>query len=195
MPKCARMAVSKPYVKKVPYVVKRNLQLRTNTQTLIEKLIRQRVHVRTAESCTGGGICDQITSVDGASKIVDFCMAAYSPEVKQKCLGCHPSLTTDNTIVSAPTSRQMARGLRALCVDTLCLTPFPKTFYVGITGWLGAGWVPEERVRNTAFVTIVYGNRASTYHFKSTLSSKLKSDHKLFMISQILHAIDALMAN
>ena len=162
---------------------------KTMLRELCAALIKRRVHVRTAESCTGGGIANAITNVDGSSKIIDFCMAAYSPEVKQKVLGCHPSITTTETIVSSATSRAMARGLSNHCLKHLCLknAPGEKYVYVGITGWIG--WAPTEDMKNTAFLTVKCGRKEQTHKLQTRLATADKEANKRVLLQMVLEAI------
>ena len=136
-------------------------------ETLVRTLIEAGTKVRTAESCTGGGLMNRLTDVAGSSRIMDLSVLAYSPQVKQRLLRVPASRTTDATIVSQETAECMRKGLAALATmltgpktDTCQRTETsaePDTveamnngntdgapgcaeeacWYVGITGWLG----------------------------------------------------------
>lgn len=72
----------------------------------------------TAESCTGGYIAHQITSVPGASRYFPGSIISYSYELKTKLLGVRPETLTRHGAVSEETVREMALGaLDALGVD------------------------------------------------------------------------------
>lgn len=155
-----------------------------------KKLIERRIHVRTAESCTGGGIVNAITNVDGASKIIDYCMTAYSPEIKQSVLNIEPNLTKEENIVSKSVSKGMAKGLRDLCNKRLSIPEKHGELYVyvGITGWIG--WAPpKSNLENTAYYSIIFKSRIKTYCLKTDLSVKDKSINKRVMILNILQTI------
>jgi PncC family amidohydrolase len=66
----------------------------------------------TAESLTGGGIGQALTSVSGASAVFAGGIISYTNEVKNKVLGV--PVETLNTLgpVSAPVARAMAQGAR-----------------------------------------------------------------------------------
>ena len=66
----------------------------------------------TAESLTGGGIGQAITSVSGASAVFAGGVISYTNEVKNKVLGV--PVETLNTLgpVSAPVAQAMAQGAR-----------------------------------------------------------------------------------
>ena len=56
-------------------------------RALIGRLRAARVKVGTAESLTGGLIAATLTSVPGASEVVEQCVVAYTWEAKQSLLG------------------------------------------------------------------------------------------------------------
>jgi PncC family amidohydrolase len=133
-------------------------QFRTKTdEELVQALILAGAKVRTAESCTGGGLMNRLTDVSGSSRIMDLSVLAYSPQVKQRLLRVPASLTCNATIVSKETAERMQSGLAALAstlgldalgLDTLC-------WYVGITGWLGpAPSDASPELSDTVFVSI-----------------------------------------
>ena len=68
----------------------------------------------TAESLTGGGIGQAITSVSGASAVFAGGIISYTDEVKHKILGVPVEILDTCGAVSAPTAKAMAQGARAV---------------------------------------------------------------------------------
>lgn len=66
----------------------------------------------TAESLTGGGIGQAITSVSGASAVFAGGIISYSNEVKNKVLGVPVEILDTHGAVSAPVAKAMAEGAR-----------------------------------------------------------------------------------
>lgn len=66
----------------------------------------------TAESCTGGMIGAQLTSVSGCSAVFKGGIISYTNEVKQKLLGVPRELLTQYGAVSAAVAEAMASGAR-----------------------------------------------------------------------------------
>ena len=66
----------------------------------------------TAESLTGGGIGQAITSVSGASAVFAGGVICYTNEVKHKVLGVSVEILDTCGAVSAPVAEAMARGAR-----------------------------------------------------------------------------------
>ena len=51
---------------------------------VVEKLIEDKKTISTMESCTGGGVANAITNIEGASSILKFSAVTYSNEFKIK---------------------------------------------------------------------------------------------------------------
>lgn len=75
-----------------------------------ELLRERRFHIATAESCTGGRICDTLTDVPGSSDYVRGGIVAYENGVKTELLGVDPDALREHGAVSRPVALQMARG-------------------------------------------------------------------------------------
>ena len=54
--------------------------------TLIKKLIKKKLKISFAESCTGGMLANSITSISGASKVFNMGFITYSNQAKIKVL-------------------------------------------------------------------------------------------------------------
>lgn len=65
-----------------------------------------------AESCTGGSICEQLTSVAGSSKSFMGGVIAYDNRVKMEALGVRTKTIERAGAVSEETALEMARGVR-----------------------------------------------------------------------------------
>lgn len=66
----------------------------------------------TAESLTGGGIGQAITSVSGASAVFAGGIISYTNEVKNRVLGVPVEILNACGAVSAPVAKAMAEGAR-----------------------------------------------------------------------------------
>ena len=113
----------------------------------------------TAESLTGGGIGQTITSVSGASAVFAGGIISYTNEVKNKVLGV--PVETLNTLgpVSAPVARAMAQGARNVIGADVA---------VAVTGLAGPDG--DEFGHPVGTVFIGYADErtalAREYHFK-----------------------------
>lgn len=94
----------------------------------VKLLIDRGETIATMESCTGGGICNAITNVPGASGIIKFSAVTYSNEYKIK-MGVSKEIIDAYTVYSKETAIAMARAI----------STFANADYgVGITGRFGA---------------------------------------------------------
>lgn len=64
----------------------------------------------TAESCTGGNIAHEITSIAGSSDYFKGAVVSYANEVKTSILGVNEQDIIDHGVVSEPVVRQMVEG-------------------------------------------------------------------------------------
>lgn len=81
-------------------------------EILVEKLGRNNLHITTAESCTGGLLAGQITSVPGSSKVFKEGVIAYDSQAKVQKLGVSQHSITRLGAVSEKVAAEMAHGIR-----------------------------------------------------------------------------------
>ncbi|MEO6285191.1 MAG: competence/damage-inducible protein A [Dyadobacter sp.] len=94
--------------------------------------------IGTAESCTGGFLANQITSVPGSSAYFEGSVVSYSNSVKMNVLGVSRETLEEFGAVSEQTAREMAEGARRV---------LNTTFAVSTTGIAGPdGGTPEKPV-------------------------------------------------
>jgi len=103
--------------------------------------------VAVAESCTGGLIGTELTSVPGSSDYFDRSLVTYAYGAKRQLLGVTREALDERGAVSEPVARQMARGVR----DTA-----DTTWGVGVTGVAGPGGGTEETPVGTVYVGVAY---------------------------------------
>ena len=77
-------------------------------------LTRKNKTISTAESCTGGGIAQLLSSVPGASNYFKGSVVAYSTEVKQNILGISKNLIEEYSVVSAEVAEAMVLRVKSL---------------------------------------------------------------------------------
>ena len=97
----------------------------------------------TAESCTGGGVAQAVTSVAGSSGWFECGYVTYSNTAKREMLGVSQAILLRHGAVSEPTARAMARG---------ALKKSRAAIAVSITGIAGPGGaVPGKPVGTVCF--------------------------------------------
>ncbi len=81
-------------------------------QQLGQVLRQKGWRVATAESCTGGGVAEAITSVAGSSAWFGYGYVSYANEAKQQMLGVKAETLAQHGAVSEPVVTEMADGAR-----------------------------------------------------------------------------------
>jgi len=101
-------------------------------------LLKNKATISTAESCTGGFVANQITSVPGASRYFQGSVVSYSNTVKINVLGVSAETLEKHGAVSEETAREMAECARR---------KLNTTYAISTTGIAGPdGGTPEKPV-------------------------------------------------
>jgi nicotinamide-nucleotide amidase len=112
---------------------------------VVERLAARRERLALAESCTGGLLAEMITSVPGASAVLDLGVVAYANEAKSAVVGVPAELLAAHGAVSDPVARALAEGVRRAA---------GATWGIGITGIAGPTGGTEEKPVGTVFLAL-----------------------------------------
>lgn len=77
---------------------------------VIEILTKNKETISTMESCTGGGLANAITNIEGASEVLQFSAVTYSNEYKIK-MGVPKEVIDKYTVYSMETAKAMAKAI------------------------------------------------------------------------------------
>lgn len=157
-----------------------------NLKKLARILIKKKLSIATAESCTGGLLASRLTDVSGSSEYLQESHVTYANSAKHKYLGVSEEILKTCGAVSEECAKAMAEGLNRLsnCDVALCTT--------GIAGPTGG---TKTKPVGLVFVSVFYKN--NTFVKKVILPSFLprKLMKYLFTESAIKHAIDILSSH
>ncbi len=81
-----------------------------NAEKLVNLLIEKKLHITTAESCTGGMVASRIVDVANASKVFNIAYVTYANEAKEKYLNVDSKTIEKYGVVSEEVTKQMALG-------------------------------------------------------------------------------------
>ena len=145
---------------------------------MVDALIRKKLRIASAESCTGGMISAAITSVSGASGVFDCGVCTYANFIKSKLVNVKEETLATYGAVSDKTAMEMARGVRILSgadigVSTTGIagplggTPYKPVglVYIGVSTelglkaekmLLGEGDADRRRIRELATAAALY---------------------------------------
>ncbi len=79
---------------------------------IVKLLLKKRLKIATAESCTGGMISQLITSVPNASAVFDMGVCTYANSAKMRLLGVSSQSLENYGAVSSQVALEMAKGIR-----------------------------------------------------------------------------------
>jgi PncC family amidohydrolase len=149
---------------------------------LIEILIRKRLTLSTAESCTGGLLSHRLTNIPGSSKAFLCGIIAYSNASKTRILKIPPSVIQAKGAVSSETAKLMAVNARKTAGSSIG---------IAITGIAGPGGGTKLKPAGTVFIAISLRGKtyAQEFHFSGNrLQIKRKSADKAIdmLLTQIL---------
>lgn len=106
-------------------------------------LMNSNATIGTAESCTGGYVANQITSIAGSSRYYEGSVVSYSNDIKVKVLGVSRETLEAYGAVSEQTAREMAEGARRL---------LNTTFAISTTGIAGPDGGTAEKPVGTVWI-------------------------------------------
>jgi len=124
-----------------------------SVRELAALLLKKRLTMSLAESCTGGKIASLITDIPGASEFFLGCAVSYSNPSKEKLLNVsHETLMRDGA-VSAETAEGMAKGALSL---------FGTDIAASATGIAGPGGGTDLKPVGTMFICVTNGKRTES---------------------------------
>ena len=127
-------------------------------QILGDLLKSRHLTLATAESCTGGNIAHEITSISGSSEYFRGTVVAYANDVKQQLLGVDTEILANDGAVSEPTVRAMATGA-CKAIGTDCA--------IATSGIAGPGGGSPDKPVGTVWIAAKCADNivAKKYHF------------------------------
>ncbi len=85
-----------------------------NLEDVVGRLLKEReLRIAVAESCTGGGLADRITNINGSSKYFERGIVTYSNAAKVELLKVDEDVMIEKGAVSAEVAMQMAEGIKS----------------------------------------------------------------------------------
>ena len=122
---------------------------RSLAEVTVDALKKSNLTVSTAESCTGGMLSETITSVSGASSVLEIGICAYSNRIKKDALGVSEDTINTYGAVSKETAAALAKGIYKLSGSKLG---------IGITGVAGPSKSEGKEV-GTVYIAMFNGEK------------------------------------
>ena len=117
---------------------------------LIKKLVKKKLKISFAESCTGGMLSSAITSISGASKVFNIGLITYSNHAKIKFLKVNKNIIEKYGAVSHECCFAMVKNLSKISKANI---------NVSITGIAGPNGGTKQKPVGLVFIGIKKGNK------------------------------------
>ena len=130
------------------------------SQKVVKLLIKKRLKISFAESCTGGLLSSSITSVSGSSKVFTIGLVTYSNQSKIKILKVPKRIIIKHGAVSYEACIYMVKNLNKISKTDIS---------VSITGVAGPKGGTKKKPVGLVYIGIKKGNKTliKKYLFKS----------------------------
>ena len=119
-------------------------------KSLIKLLIKRKIKISVAESCTGGLLASTITSLSGASKIFNLGLITYSNQAKIKILKVNKNTIKKYGAVSYECCHAMVNNLSRISKANL---------NISITGIAGPRGGTKKKPVGLVYIGVKKGNK------------------------------------
>ena len=149
---------------------------------IIEELTKRGETIATMESCTGGGVADAITSIEGASEVLKFSAVTYSNEYKIK-MGVDSKVIDKYSVYSMETAHEMALNISKFANSDIG---------IGITGKLNRADQNNNFGKdNEVFISILYKDKF--YDMDINVDKKSRKENKEVIIDLIIDKLGEIL--
>ena len=113
----------------------------------VVKLLKEKnMKIATMESCTGGGVANAITNIEGASEVISFSAVTYSNDAKVK-MGVNEKTIQTYTVYSIEVAREMAKRISEIANSNIG---------IGITGKINREDIQNKHGENDKIYVSIY---------------------------------------
>ena len=150
-------------------------------KSLIKLLIKKKIKVSFAESCTGGLLASTVTSINGASKVFSLGLITYSNQSKIKVLKVNKNIIKKYGAVSYECCKSMVNNLAKISKANI---------NISITGIAGPKGGTKQKPVGLVYIGIKKGNKikVNEYLFKSQKRSSIQKATVKKALNLILRA-------
>jgi PncC family amidohydrolase len=150
-------------------------------KSLIKLLIRKKIKISVAESCTGGLLASAITSISGASKIFSLGLITYSNQAKIKILRVNKNIIKRFGAVSYECCYAMVNNLSKISKANI---------NISITGIAGPKGGTKKKPVGLVYIGLKKGNKIQIIKclFKSKKRSSIQKATVVKALNLVLRA-------
>ena len=148
---------------------------------VVKLLVKNKLKISTAESCTGGLISAAITAVSGSSEVFDEGICTYANTAKMKYLNVPGQTLEKYGAVSEQTALAMAKGMAQQSGSDIALS---------VTGIAGPTGGTSEKPVGTVYVGLFIKDRAEARLVFTDPSECDGSQREYIRLSTVLAALE-----
>ena len=142
---------------------------------ILNILVKKKLKLAVAESCTGGMLSSAITSVSGSSKVFTLGVVAYSNQSKTKVLRVSKNIIKKYGSVSEQVCLAMVKNLNKISKTNISVS---ITGIAGPSGGakikpVGLVYVGIKKGNRTEFKKYLFKNKGRTYIQKAAVNKSL----------------------
>mgnify|MGYP006191405991 CR=1 FL=1 len=146
------------------------------SEKIVNLLIKKKITISVAESCTGGLLSSAITSVNRASKIFSYGLVTYSNESKNSILKVSKKIINKYGAVSLECCSSMVKNLGEISKSNLCVS---ITGIAGPTGGskekpVGLVYIGIKKSNTIKISKCLFKNKGRKYIQRASLKKALK---------------------
>ena len=119
-------------------------------KNLVKKLLKKKLKISVAESCTGGMLASSITSISGASKVFSLGLVTYSNQAKINVLKVNKKIIKKYGAVSTECCEAMVKNLAKISKAQI---------NISITGIAGPNGGTKLKPVGLVYIGVKKGNR------------------------------------
>ena len=151
---------------------------------VIELLTKKHKKISTMESCTGGGVANAITNIEGASSVLEFSAVTYSNEYKIK-MGVDKAIIEKYSVYSLETAKEMSKKI----------SDYTNANYgIGITGKMNKEDINNPYGENNKIFISIYDRDNNKYYNKEiNASQKTRKENKELVINEIIYILNNIL--
>jgi len=151
---------------------------------IVKELTKKKKTISTMESCTGGGVVNEITNISGASDVIKFSAVTYSNEYKIK-MGVGKEIIEKYTVYSKETAEEMAKTI----------STFTNSDYgIGITGKLNRIDKNNPFGEDNLVYVSVFEKENNRFHNLTVKAIKsTRKQNKQLVIEQIVEELEKII--
>ena len=151
---------------------------------IVKKLNKNNLTIATMESCTGGGVANAITNIEGASDVLHFSSVTYCNEAKIK-MGVKKSTIDKYSVYSIEVAEEMSKSICDFANSDIG---------IGVTGKLNR--VDKNNPfgsDNIVFISIYDTRNRKNYNYLVEATKGSRSDNKKLVIDKIIQGLDKII--